>query len=57
VRLASINPRLLVIAAGEAMVRTPELLTHVGADATLAALDTAPARAHRLVRALFGASD
>jgi MerR family transcriptional regulator, light-induced transcriptional regulator len=54
VRRASINPRLLVIAAGEAIVRSPELLNHIGADATLAALETAPARAHRLVKALFG---
>lgn len=54
IRAASLNPRLLVIAAGEAILREPELLTHIGADATIAALETAPARAHRLVKALFG---
>jgi methanogenic corrinoid protein MtbC1 len=56
-RAASINPRLLVIVAGEAMARAPDLLDHIGADATLAALETAPARAHRLVRALFGGQE
>jgi methanogenic corrinoid protein MtbC1 len=54
IRAASRNPRLLVIAAGEAIVREPELLGHIGADATIAALETAPARTHRLVKALFG---
>ena len=55
VRAASVNPDLLVIAGGEALAVDPLLLTAVGADATLAALDAAPARAHRLVSALFGA--
>jgi MerR family transcriptional regulator, light-induced transcriptional regulator len=52
VRAASSNPDLLVIAGGEAMVADPTLVTVIGADATLAALPAAPARAHRLVSAL-----
>ncbi len=54
-RAASVNPDLLVIAGGEAMSVDPLLVTAIGADATLAALEAAPARAHRLVSALFGA--
>jgi len=55
VRAASVNPDLLVIAGGEAMAADPMLLGAIGADATLAALEAAPARTHRLVSALFGA--
>jgi len=51
-RAASSNPELLVIAGGEAMASDPTLVTAIGADATLAALPAAPARAHRLVSAL-----
>jgi methylmalonyl-CoA mutase cobalamin-binding subunit len=51
-RAASSNPDLLVIAGGEAMIADPTLVTAIGADATLAALPAAPARAHRLVCAL-----
>lgn len=54
-RAASVNPDLIVIAGGEPMVADPLLVTAIGADATLAALAAAPARAHRLVNALFGA--
>jgi len=54
-RAASVNPDLIVIAGGEAMACDPTLLDAIGADATLAALAAAPARAHRLVSALFGA--
>jgi methanogenic corrinoid protein MtbC1 len=54
-RAASVNPDLMVIAGGEAMAQDPRLLGAIGADATLAALPAAPARAHRLVSALFGA--
>lgn len=55
VRDASVNREMLVIAGGDALAKDPALLADIGADATLAALETAPARAHRLVRALFGA--
>lgn len=48
----SLNPGLLVIAGGEAMVADPTLVAAIGADATIAALPAAPARAHRLVSAL-----
>lgn len=54
-RAVSVNPDLLVIAGGEAMASDPLLVEEIGADATLAALAAAPARAHRLVSALFGA--
>jgi methylmalonyl-CoA mutase cobalamin-binding subunit len=56
-RAASVNPALVVIAGGEGMLRHPELLTEIGADATLAALPAAPARAHRLSSVLFGRRD
>ena len=55
IRAASRNPDLLVIAGGEAMAADPTLVDAIGADATLAALPAAPARAHRLVAALVGA--
>jgi methanogenic corrinoid protein MtbC1 len=55
VRAASANPDLLVIVGGEAVAADPALVAAIGADAALAALDAAPARAHRLVSALFGA--
>ncbi len=54
-RTVSPNPDLLVIAGGEAMASDPTLVAAIGADATLAALEAAPARTHRLVSALFGA--
>lgn len=54
-RAASANPDLLVIVGGEALAADPTLVTAIGADATLATLTAAPARAHRLVSALFGA--
>lgn len=52
IRAASLNRGLLVIAGGEALVTNPRLLTEIGGDAALAALEVAPARAHRLVGAL-----
>ncbi len=53
-RAASVNGDLLIIAGGEALARDPELLTIIGADATLAALETAPPRTHQLMKVLFG---
>jgi methanogenic corrinoid protein MtbC1 len=53
-RAASLNQDLLVIAGGEALAREPELLTVIGADAALAALEAAPTRTHRLIKVLFG---
>jgi methanogenic corrinoid protein MtbC1 len=54
VRAASLNEDLLVIAGGEALAKDPELLTVIGADAALAALEAAPTRTHRLMKVLFG---
>jgi MerR family transcriptional regulator, light-induced transcriptional regulator len=51
-RPAALNRKLLVIAAGDAFVRSPELARELGADATMNALASAPARTHRLVRAM-----
>jgi methanogenic corrinoid protein MtbC1 len=53
-RAASLNEDLLVIAGGEALAKDPELLTIIGADAALAALEAAPTRTHRLMKVLFG---
>lgn len=53
-RAASKNAHLLVIIGGEAVTETPEILSQIGADAALAAVERAPARAHRLTDALFG---
>jgi methanogenic corrinoid protein MtbC1 len=55
VRAASSNPDLLVIVGGESLVNDPTLVTLIGADASLAAIAAAPARAHCLVSALLGA--
>jgi hypothetical protein len=54
VRAASMNGDLLVIAGGEALARDPDLLTAIGADAALAALEAAPTRTHKLIKVLFG---
>lgn len=54
IRAAAWNPQLLVIAGGEGLAKNPHLITEIGADAGIAALDVAPRQAHRLVDALFG---
>ena len=54
VRAASTNPSIFVIIGGDAVARDAGLVDELGADATLAALEFAPSRAHRLVDALFG---
>jgi MerR family transcriptional regulator, light-induced transcriptional regulator len=51
VRPAALNPKLLVIAAGDALLRNPGLAGDLGVDATFSELPSAPARTHRLVRA------
>lgn len=54
VRAGSRNPELLVIVGGECLAENPGVVAEIGADAGLAALEIAPARAHRLVDALCG---
>lgn len=52
VRPAALNPNLVIIASGDALLRNPEIAADLGVDATLFELPSAPARTQRLVRAM-----
>jgi MerR family transcriptional regulator, light-induced transcriptional regulator len=51
VRPAALNPKLLIVASGDALMRNPDIARDLGVDATISELPSAPARTHRLVRA------
>lgn len=50
-RRSSLNPRLVIVVGGDAILRRPSIVAGLGADAALAPLASAPLRAFRLVEA------
>lgn len=51
IRATTLNPELVVVVGGPGLVSRPELFMELGADAALAALQFAPARAGQMVDA------
>jgi methylmalonyl-CoA mutase cobalamin-binding subunit len=54
IRRSSLNPRIVVVVGGEAIVQQPSLSAAIGADAAVAPLPVVPARVMRLVRTMYG---